>query len=40
MRSFLMRMHLYVGLLIGPFLFVAALTGLLYVLTPQIEAAL
>lgn len=40
MRPFLMRMHLYVGLLIGPFLFVAAFTGLLYVLTPQIEAAL
>lgn len=40
MRPFLLRMHLYIGLLIGPFLFIAAFTGLLYVLTPQIEAAL
>ncbi|AGT11223.1 PepSY-associated TM helix domain-containing protein [Paracoccus aminophilus] len=36
-RAFLMRMHFYIGLLVGPFLFVAALTGTLYVLTPQIE---
>lgn len=37
MRSFLVRLHFYIGLLVGPFLFIAALTGMLYVLTPQIE---
>lgn len=36
-RPFLLRLHFYIGLFIGPFIFVAALTGLLYVLTPQIE---
>lgn len=34
------RLHFYIGLFIGPFIFVAALTGTLYVLTPQIENAL
>ena len=38
LRPFLLRMHFYIGLFVGPFIFVAALTGLLYVLTPQIEA--
>ncbi|WP_207099882.1 PepSY-associated TM helix domain-containing protein [Paracoccus shandongensis] len=38
LRPFLVRMHFYIGLFVGPFIFVAALTGLLYVLTPQIEA--
>ncbi|MFP8965171.1 PepSY-associated TM helix domain-containing protein [Pokkaliibacter sp. CJK22405] len=33
----LARLHFYIGLFIGPFLFIAALTGTLYVLTPQIE---
>ncbi|MCZ0960101.1 PepSY-associated TM helix domain-containing protein [Paracoccus benzoatiresistens] len=37
LRPFLLRMHFYAGLFVGPFIFVAALTGLLYVLTPQIE---
>lgn len=36
-RAFLLRLHFYVGLFVGPFIFVAALTGLLYVVTPQIE---
>ncbi|MBK4214552.1 PepSY domain-containing protein [Paracoccus caeni] len=36
-RPFLIRLHFYIGLFIGPFIFIAALTGLLYVLTPQIE---
>ena len=36
-RSFVARLHFYVGLFVGPFLLVAAVTGLLYVLTPQIE---
>lgn len=40
LRRFLVRLHFYIGLFVGPFLFVAALTGLLYVLTPQIEARL
>ncbi|GKW14598.1 membrane protein [Pectobacterium carotovorum subsp. carotovorum] len=31
------RLHFYIGLFVGPFIFVAALTGTLYVLTPQIE---
>lgn len=40
LRPFLLRMHFYIGLFVGPFIFVAALTGLLYVLTPQIESVL
>ncbi|WP_128255353.1 PepSY-associated TM helix domain-containing protein [Falsirhodobacter deserti] len=40
LRPFLLRLHFYIGLFVGPFLFIAALTGLLYVLTPQIEARL
>ena len=31
------RLHFSIGLFIGPFIFVAALTGTLYVLTPQLE---
>lgn len=38
--TLLRRLHFYIGLFIGPFIFVAALTGTLYVLTPQIENAL
>lgn len=38
--ALLRRLHFYIGLFIGPFIFVAALTGTLYVLTPQIENAL
>ncbi|MEL7696376.1 MULTISPECIES: DUF2534 family protein [Pantoea] len=34
------RLHFYIGLFIAPFIFVAALTGTLYVLTPQIEQAI
>ncbi|MFP3374332.1 PepSY domain-containing protein, partial [Pseudomonas sp. SIMBA_068] len=33
------RLHFYIGLFIAPFIFVAALTGTLYVLTPQLEQA-
>ncbi len=40
LRAFLMRMHFYIGLFVGPFLFIAALSGMLYVLTPQIEQRL
>lgn len=37
LRLFLLRMHFYAGLLVGPFLLVAAVTGLLYTLTPQVD---
>lgn len=39
-RQFITRLHFYVGLFVGPFLLVAAVTGTLYVLTPQIESLL
>ncbi|WP_308167129.1 MULTISPECIES: PepSY-associated TM helix domain-containing protein [Symbiopectobacterium] len=35
-----LRLHFYICLFVGPFIFVAALTGTLYVLTPQIEERL
>lgn len=38
--NFLRRLHFYIGLFIAPFIFVAALTGTLYILTPQIEDAI
>ncbi|MEN4923154.1 PepSY-associated TM helix domain-containing protein [Achromobacter spanius] len=31
------RLHFYVGLFVGPFILVAAVTGTLFVLTPQLE---
>lgn len=34
------RLHFLAGLFIGPFIFIAALSGLLYALTPQIESRL
>lgn len=37
-RAFITRLHFYVGLFVAPFILVAAFTGLLYVLTPQLEA--
>lgn len=36
----LLRLHFYAGLLVGPFIFVAALSGALFALTPQIESQL
>lgn len=36
--TLLRRLHFYIGLFVGPFIFVAALTGTLYVATPQLEA--
>nr|KOY49213.1 peptidase [Gordonia sp. NB41Y] len=38
-RPLLLRWHFYAGILIGPFLLVATITGLLYVLVPQIDRA-
>ncbi len=36
-RPLLLRLHFYGGLLAGPFLLVAVLTGLLYTFTPQLD---
>lgn len=35
--ALLIRLHLYVGLFVGPFILIAALSGLVYALTPQLE---
>lgn len=40
LRPLVLRLHFYAGVLIGPFLLVAALTGALYALSPQLEKAL
>ncbi|QUH02689.1 PepSY domain-containing protein [Saccharopolyspora erythraea] len=37
LRPLVLRLHFYAGALVAPFLVVAALTGLLYVFTPQLE---
>lgn len=39
-RAFLLRIHFYAGILAGPFLLIAAITGGLYAMTPQLEQAL
>ncbi|PSK73737.1 peptidase [Streptomyces sp. CS149] len=36
-RHLLVRLHFYAGVLVAPFLLVAALTGLAYTLTPQLD---
>lgn len=38
--TLLRRLHFYCGIFIGPFIFIAALTGTLYVLSPQLEPLL
>ncbi|MGV9712905.1 PepSY-associated TM helix domain-containing protein [Gordonia sp. NPDC003424] len=38
-RPLLLRWHFYAGLFVGPFLLVAALSGVLYALIPQVDAA-
>jgi len=38
--ALLKRLHFYIGLFVGPFIFIAAFTGVLYVVTPQIESHL
>jgi uncharacterized iron-regulated membrane protein len=35
--AFITRLHFYIGLFVGPFIFIASLTGTLYVLTPKVE---
>ncbi|MDH6195457.1 putative iron-regulated membrane protein [Mycobacterium frederiksbergense] len=36
-RPLLMRLHFYAGVFVGPFILIAAVTGLLYALIPQID---
>lgn len=38
-REFVLRLHFYAGILAGPFLLIAAITGGLYAITPQLEQA-
>lgn len=40
LRRLLLRLHFYAGILIAPFVVIAAVTGLMYVYTPQLEQAL
>lgn len=37
LMALITRLHFYIGLFVGPFILVAAVTGTLFVLTPQIE---
>ncbi len=37
-RGLFLRLHFYAGVLVGPFILIAALTGVLYALTPQLES--
>lgn len=37
LQAFVARLHFYIGLFVGPFVLVAAVTGTLFVLTPQLE---
>lgn len=39
-RAFVLRLHFYAGILAAPFLLIAAVTGGLYALTPQLEKTL
>ena len=39
LRPLLLRLHFYAGVFVGPFILIAAVTGLLYALIPQIDAA-
>ncbi|WP_046471088.1 PepSY-associated TM helix domain-containing protein [Allosalinactinospora lopnorensis] len=40
LRPALLRLHFYAGILVAPFILIAAITGLLYTFTPQIEEVL
>lgn len=37
LRPLVLRLHFYVGLFVGPFILVAAVTGLVYTITPQLD---
>ncbi|WP_309113572.1 PepSY domain-containing protein [Saccharothrix sp.] len=37
-RGLVLRFHFYAGVLVGPFVVIAALTGVLYAATPQLES--
>ena len=37
LRPLLMRLHFWVGMFVGPFILVAAATGLIYTITPQLD---
>ncbi|XVV02839.1 PepSY-associated TM helix domain-containing protein [Actinosynnema sp. CA-248983] len=37
-RGLVLRFHFYAGVLVGPFILIAALTGVLYAATPQLES--
>lgn len=39
-RALLMRLHFYIGIFIGPFLLIAAVSGAAYALSPQLERVL
>jgi len=39
LRPLLTRLHFYAGVFVGPFILVAAISGLLYAATPQLEKA-
>lgn len=38
-RPLLLRWHFYAGLLVGPFILIAAVSGVLYALIPQVDSA-
>ncbi len=40
LRPLLMRLHFYVGVFVGPFILLAAVTGLIYTITPQLDQLL
>jgi uncharacterized iron-regulated membrane protein len=40
LRPLVLRLHFYVGLFVGPFILVAAVTGLIYTITPQLDRIL
>lgn len=40
LRPLVMRLHFYVGMFVGPFILLAALTGLIYTVTPQLDQLL
>ena len=40
LRPLVMRLHFYVGIFVGPFILLAALTGLIYTITPQLDQLL